>query len=153
MKRLILAAALSLFAAAVSAQANYSGIWQTGNGLYVNIAQNGQYIITTMFQNVGATNIAIPLANGQRFFPPTIDIGEISSGQIVNGVGILNGTTTYQACTTVSRIIFTSQTTYTVTLLSINNTSTGFAQGINCQGVYAANGTFPGAVGTATKIF
>lgn len=146
------AAVLSVASAASQAAGLYAGIWQSGTDfLFVN--HNGDGLIVTTLTNVPVTNIFAPLANGQYFYPSTLDLGDLVSGTLVGNSASLTGTSVYRACNIQISVTFTSPTTLSSQIVAAWPTAAANAQNINCESLRQASISRTGLVRAWAKVF
>jgi hypothetical protein len=147
----IFAAVLAMFCLTANAAPGiYSGIWVIGGGTYVFVAHSGNSIIATTYTNFVIPNRDVPVSlGGQRFYPSTLDVGDLLSGSVTGNYAQVSGPSMFRVCTVSYEMLFTSANAGTVRFLGSTPTSDGIAQGVYCAGLFPT----PGTVTTATRAF
>jgi len=150
-KRLLVAVGLACTSLAHAAGI-YAGIWQSGTDyLFVNHSGNG--LIVTTLSNVPVSNVVTQLPNGQFFYPSTLDLGDLVSGELVGTSGTLTGTGVYRVCNLQIFVNFTSPTTMQSQMVASWPTPIASAQGINCEGIRQASNARTGLTRAWARVF
>lgn len=136
MKRLLLAAVLSLSVSNVLAAGAYDGIYQYGlNPAYYSVHQNGN---TLLIASMGFVSIGEDVRfriGRQEVAPRSMGFWDYSMGTINGSRARVTGIGLFGACEAITDISFDEFGGVTATLVSYANTALGTSQGVNCATV------------------
>ena len=133
MKKVLSTAILALsMAGSALAAGLYDGIYQhpTDTNNYLSVHQNGTTLIVASYNTIQSTNVTYYSAIG-NFTPARADIWDLLVGTISGNTAFLSGEIIYGACSMQMNMVFDAKGA-TATLLSVQNTNAGNAQGMRC---------------------